>query len=168
VIYTGKPYNSRTILPNGEGQIDGRKGELLFADYLIEKGLEFEDIGHKMKLTDFIVNGVKIDVKIKRRNVPARMEYDAHVQTCQRYPNVGDELYDPDVYVFGTSYKGEISLLCWCVKSWFWQNCQIVKKGDPDGDNYKELDDAGKIQYSKMHSMASLWPVLRAMKKYQL
>ena len=156
-----KPYNSRTILPNGEGQIIGRKGELLFIDHLKALSLDFQDIGDQMKFTDIIVNNVKIDVKIKGRTVPAKMHYDAHVQLCQRYPEKGDEAYDPHIYVFGTATNGEVSLLAWCRKKWFWQNCQIVRKGDPDGDSYREMDDAGKMPYNRMHPLDTLWPALR-------
>jgi hypothetical protein len=151
---TGSAYNSTTILENGSGQRAGLIGEMAFAHALAEQRITYQHLGGEAQHHDFIVGDVKVDVKAKQRTVPPRHDYDAHVT---------ESIKDADcrLYVFVSVTKGQPTLMGWCGKDEFWSKAKIVCKGDLNEDGYIEEADAGKIKYSGLREMDSLWPFLR-------
>ena len=147
---TGAAYNSTTILPNGSGQRAGLIGEMAFAHELAERRITYEHLGGEAQHHDFLVGGVKIDVKSKQRNVPPSYDYDAHVTA-----SIKDA--DCRLYVFVSVTKGEPTLMGWCGKEEFWGKAKLVRKGELDERGKPEMADAGKLKYSSLRDMESLW-----------
>lgn len=150
---TGSAYNSTTILDNGSGQAAGLIGEMAFAHALAEQRITYQHLGGEAQHHDFIVGDVKIDVKAKQRNVPPSYDYDAHVTA-----SIKDA--DCRLYVFVSVTKGQPTLMGWCGKDEFWSKAKIVCEGDLDERGKAERADAGKMKYSGLREMDSLWPFL--------
>tara|TARA_R100001086_G_scaffold142896_1_gene75138 strand:- start:87 stop:608 length:522 start_codon:yes stop_codon:yes gene_type:complete len=161
-FYTGKKYNKNTILDDGKGQIAGRMGEAEFAKLLCFYAPSFIWLGSNAGHYDFIIKitderAFSVDVKTKSRNVPVKNWYSAHVTMSQR-------TYDVDVYVFANETDGEVSMMGWCTKEWFWHNARIVQAGDADekDDGFVERDAAGKVPYNSLRPMEEMWERLLA------
>jgi len=147
-----------TILPDGSGQIVGMIAEKEFALDLMNEGIAFSWVGSQGGHYDFVcdVGGrlMKIDVKCKKRNVPTTPDYDAHVNTYQKD-------YDCHVYVFTSVYEDKFQNMGWCMKPEFWDTCRMVEKGQADGSVFKEHADSGKLKYSELRPIDSLYKMLK-------
>ena len=156
MIYTGKPYNSMTILSDGSGQICGWQAESVFAQELLARKISYTYTGCLPGPYDFVIHGKKdvtLDIKAKKRNVPPSMSQDGHVALDQKD-------YKVQGYVFASVTKDEVSLMGWMWKPHFWKKARIVHKGDDTG-LFIERADAGKISYANMAPMDALWDGLR-------
>ena len=151
---TGAAYNQTTILDNGTGQTAGLIGEMAFARALAEQRITYQHLGGEKQHHDFLVGDVKIDVKAKQRNVPPSYDYDAHVTA-----SIKDA--DCRLYVFVSVTDGNPTLMGWCGKTEFWANAKMVREGEPDERGKPERADAGKMKYSMLRKMETLWPLIR-------
>jgi hypothetical protein len=150
---TGGPYNSSTILDGGSGQRAGLIGEMAFAEALAEHRITYQHLGGEAQHHDFLVNGHKIDVKAKQRNVEPSYDYDAHVTS-----SIKDK--DCRLYVFASVTDGKPTLMGWMGKEEFWAEAKEVKEGELDESGKAERADAGKLKYSMLRPMERLWPLL--------
>lgn len=166
-FYTGRKYNKNTILDDGKGQIAGRMGEAEFSKLLCFYAPSFVWLGSEAGHYDFIIKttnerAFSVDVKTKSRNVPVQSSYSAHVTMSQRD-------YDVEVYVFANETDGEVSMMGWCTKNWFWGNARIVQAGESgehDG-GFVEREAAGKVLYSELRPMEEMWERLLEYSKTQ-
>ena len=151
---TGAAYNETTILEGGSGQRAGLIGEMAFAQALAEQRITYQHLGGDKQHHDFLIGDVKVDVKAKQRNVPPSYDYDAHVT---------QSIKDADcrLYVFVSVTNGQPTLMGWCGKDEFWSKAKMVLEGEPDERGKPERADAGKVKYSSLREMESLWPFLR-------
>lgn len=147
---TGEAYNGDTILKGGSGQRAGLIGEMAFAEALAEHRITYQHLGGEAQHHDFLVNGHKIDVKAKQRNVAPSKEYDAHVTA-----SIKDK--DCRLYVFASVTEGKPTLMGWMGKEEFWAKAREVKKGELDERGKAERADAGKLKYSALRPMDQLW-----------
>lgn len=147
---TGKSFNHMTILESGRGQVPGTLGELGFIKFLKKHKIDYEYVADKMLPYDFVVNGIKVDIKTKLCTSAPKKSYSCHVAMTQKY-------YDADVYVFARTDMEKVYLLGYTDKSNFWcndnQNAKDVKKGELDDDFFKEKENARKIKISDLTEM---------------
>lgn len=146
-------FNARSIIRDGSNQYTGNIAELAFMQYLDMFLIEYEHVGHRIYDHDFIINGATYDVKAKARNVPCRIDYDAHVN---EYQNV----FDVDHYVFASvQFDNDVAsnceLMSWYPKDKFWAECHMVKAGD-NSDGLIEKAESGKMRYGQMYDMFGL------------
>lgn len=155
-IYSGKPFNHMTIMPDGSGQIAGWQAEAAFAHELLARGIPFSYVGPLKGHYDFVVNGKKnvtIDVKAKKRNVPPCASQEGHV-TLEQKP------YNVQGYVFASVTDDKVSFMGWMWKCNFWKKARVVRKGEDTG-LFIERADAGKLEYARMTPMEALWEGLK-------
>jgi hypothetical protein len=160
-FYTGRRFNRHTILEDGIGQIAGRLGEAEFAKQLCLYAPSFLWVGTEKGSYDFVVKlrdgqKITIDVKTKHRNVEAKPHYSAHVTLSQKE-------YEVHIYVFANEVEGEVELMGWCSKQWFWGNAQVVSAGDVESKQtqFVERDGAGKVSYESLRPMSEMWEKLK-------
>ena len=130
---------------------------MAFAHALAEQRITYQHLGGDKQHHDFLVGGIKIDVKAKQRNVKPSYEYDAHVTA-----SIKDA--DCRLYVFVSVTDGHPTLMGWCGKEEFWSKAKIVREGELDERGKPERADAGKLRYSELQEMGELWGPLRRSK----
>ena len=145
-----EPYNDLTIIPDGSGQIIGRYAEQEFCNLLVANRLVFTYSGPNKGAVDFTIGDVTLDVKIKQRNVECKPDHDAHVNLYQRD-------FDVHVYVFASYWKqaDQLQWMGWIGKKKFWEQANIVERGQLDG-TFSEPTDSGKLKYSELMPMRTL------------
>lgn len=148
---TGSRFNGTTILDKGSGQYVGLLGEIAFGIFLRDfEGLEFKHCGFNSYDFDFIVEGVKVDVKTKACNTIPLPHYTVHITDSQR-----DR--DCDVYVFCRASTSILYLLGWMEKQDFWssQYGLDIKRGEPDEDGFIQKADARTMRIEDLKCMES-------------
>jgi|688.fasta_scaffold15661_16 hypothetical protein len=152
---TKQAFNSNTILEDGAGQLTGTLGELAFGRWLKDAGIAFEYVADNKGAYDFVVNGLKIDVKSKGCTSPPRPNYTCHVLAAQA-------TYDVDLYVFcRTDISGHVWLLGWMHKNHFWTSgkaCDVTRGQMADG--LIQTADSRRIQISDIATMDGLCVLL--------
>lgn len=147
---TGEKFNHMTILESGQGQIPGTLGELGFIKYLKKNNIEYDYVADQKLPYDFLINGIKVDVKTKLCTSKPKKSYSCHVAMTQKN-------YDADIYVFARTDMERVYLLGYIDKSNFWcaenQNAKDVKKGEVDDDHFKEKENARKMIISDLVEM---------------
>ena len=109
----------------GKNRLAGNIAEVIFFD---EYG--GERISHFDRNADFILNGKRIDVKCKQRNVPCSEEYDVSIEArCSNY--------DVDWYAFYSyNVRDQILEFCgWKSKVDYLNEATLKRKGDIDPSN---------------------------------
>lgn len=148
---TGSRFNVTTILDKGAGQFVGLLGEVAFGIFLRDfEGLEFEHCGFNSYDFDFLVEGVKVDVKTKACTTIPLPHYTVHITDSQK-----DR--DCDVYIFCRASQSVVYLLGWMDKQDFWSSKLGIfhKRGDPDGAAFVEKADARTMQIQDLNGMES-------------
>jgi len=151
---TGSSFNKDTILEDGAGQLAGIIGELAFGRYLKSLQIPFEYVADRKQGYDFVVDGIKIDVKTKSCSSRPRPNYTAHVTHSQRD-------YDADLYVFARVSPSHVWLCGHIEKEKFWSSplAADVKRGQL-ADGLVQHADARRIQLDLLLPMSSFKAVL--------
>jgi len=153
---TGSSFNKDTILEDGAGQVAGIIGELAFGRFLKSIDTPFLYVADQKRGHDFVVGGLKVDVKTKSCSSRPRPHYTAHVTESQRN-------YEADLYVFARVSPDKVWLCGHIRKDQFWQdpNAVDIKKGQM-ADGLMQHADARRIQLHHLNPMATLRPILLA------
>jgi len=151
-MMTGKAFSGDTYRDNGEGQFVGNIGELAFQEWCLTflHKEELEYIAKDKKFYDFLLCGVKFDVKSKERNMVAPPNYHAMVET-----RIRDE--DCQYYVFASVKVPElgakdaeyVQLLGYLNKREFWS---LPRDDDGKPDRFP----CHKIMHSRLRPMSEL------------
>ena len=101
---------------------------------------------------DMLVDGYKIVVKTKTRNVPPLPHYEASV------PGQSIDMIDADYYIFVSLYKQEKAYIMGTMKTdEFLEKSTAYKKGDIDlSNNFKVRINCHNIAYEKLHDLGVL------------
>jgi hypothetical protein len=110
---TGQQFNRTTILEDGAGQGAGRIGEMAFGRWLMDHGHSFSYEADTSFAYDFMVAGLRVDVKTKACTSPPKAHYTAHVTQSQQG-------HDCDVYFFLRASQEAVWLCGWMLKQEFW------------------------------------------------
>ena len=161
--------NGRTIKESGDksGRYVGNLTEFALSRFLTDNAIQHKCVGSTCFEHDIEVGRKTIDAKAKARTYsyidnPSRIGIDeAHVKEDQ-------EEFDCDYYVFssvhipnGVRVAGSVHIVGWIEKNRFWDNCERVVLGQITSGNHKELADAGKLVYSGLRPMESLFDTLK-------
>jgi hypothetical protein len=135
---TTNTVNNKTVYARDESRIAGILGEIVFGDYLGDKG---EYVGRGNVTYDFIVNDSKrVDVKCKYRTVPPKPEFEASFFVYQGAPH----FKDVDYYAFLSTITGyRYVWFCGLASKQDWLNNpkgRLWKAGEVDNTNGKRFD----------------------------
>lgn len=125
----------RNSITRGSGNIAGFLGEEIALQYFSDQNVDYSPC----KDYDMVVNGVKVDVKTKRRGVEPQPHYTCHISDTSMHQQT-------DVYVFAQvnmrshPYRGW--LLGWLTKEEFLDKAVFKRKGEADGYGHTEKADA--------------------------
>ena len=156
---TNKKFNSKTMLKKGSGQYAGNLAELVFADMLNQRYLEYKYTASTSYHFDFKIGNATIDIKAKQRTVQCQKNYDTHVNYYQKN-------YPCHYYIFSSVLipKGEkvaknVEFMGWCRKPDYWKTCTVKRKGDYS-DGLIEREDGGKLKYFQLEPMETFFDLL--------
>lgn len=146
---TNKSFNRTTILDSGSGQYVGILGEIALGIFLQDSEIPFQHCGFTSYEYDFLVDGIKVDVKTKACNTEPLPHYTVHVTESQK-----DR--DCDLYVFCRASPSTLYLLGWMEKPRFWAVSTNNKRGQSDNTGFVEKADARTLIISDLNGMETL------------
>ncbi len=134
----------RNSITEGEGNLAGFIGEILFCNYL--KGTQQNTYDY-----DIIKGGIKWDVKTKRCTSPPKNHYECSVaafntrQRCDNYCFVR--------IVYNDDNWGDAYLLGWMPKEEYFEKAHFLRKGEIDpANNFKVKADCYNLPISSLRS----------------
>jgi hypothetical protein len=92
--------NASSITTNSKSKYAGNLAEVMFS-LLYPEAIRISDTDYQ---ADFILNGLRIDIKCKLRSVPCQLDYEVSIEE-----RIID--YDTDYYVFFSYYPSTLELL---------------------------------------------------------
>jgi len=139
--------NSKTVNGGEQYRIAGQLGEIVFQRLFGKQAIKSPE---KDIIYDFILNGKKIDVKCKCRNVPPKPFFEASVFKYQ----LDKHFEDVDIYVFMSTTKDFKTVwVCGYLGKAEWTdnpNGKLWKSGETDPSNnmtFKKDTYSVKYQY---------------------
>lgn len=147
---TGSQFNKTTILDDGQGQTAGAVAEMAFGRWLKDHGIDFTYTADTSYAHDFLVDGLKVDVKAKQCTSTPQPHYTVHVTASQKN-------HDADAYVFARVSDKSIWLLGWTLKQDFWESdlAADVQAGQVM-DGMTQRADARRIEIRHLSEMTSI------------
>lgn len=146
-------FNERSIY-GFRNQYIGNLSELVVSQFLAYHRIDHDMVGHDIRDYDIKVGGVSLDVKSISRKRYCQLEYEHAIPQAQMFSNC-------DAYIFvSVTMQDErpmyAQLMGWEYKKDFWQNCEMVSKGEVNQVGAPHRLDNGVCLYSSLRNMNEL------------
>lgn len=143
---------------DGQSSFIGHCGEIAFARILKKNNIEFEYTGGESFYWDFVVDGIKIDVKAESSKYPHKETYKTFVKDSQSH-------YPSDMYVFvHVQNMGDevvANVYGWSWKKDFYDKAMFVAPGDKLDDGYEVKHDGNYVIANQLNEIGELIVELR-------
>jgi hypothetical protein len=145
--------NERSIY-GFRNQYIGKLSELVVSQFLTHHRIDHRMVGHEVRDYDIRVGDVSLDVKSISRKRYCQLDYEHGIPQAQMFSNC-------DAYIFVSVLMQDerpmyAQLMGWEYKKDFWDNCEMVAKGQVNQVGLPHRLDNGVCLYSSLRNMSEL------------